>query len=418
MTFSSLWAAVLVTVALQTPSPPEAQPTPVAPRLVEGASQALRANPGVAAARESLRAAGYEASAARWMRYPSMSIGAATGDSLSGDVTVQVDVFQPLWDGGRVEGGVDRARALETVARAGVAETELDVLLRLSTAYHDAMRARRVAAIMADSLAEHRLLVGSMERRVQQEVSPRTDLELAVARAAQVEQELAGVEAQDRAATRRFRTLIGDPDFDLGEAPPYQPVAHHPFGDEAVDLAVRCHPRLARLGAEAAVAQAEVRVRRAEALPTLGAQYSHDRFNGHQIGLALRMQTSGGLAPLASAQAASARRLGVEQQARLARQEVEEAMALDLVENLSARARIDSTGAAARSTAQVMESFLRQFAAGRRTWLDVMNAVRERTAARITHADVEISAMASSTRLLLNTCAWRPAASDAAETGA
>lgn len=418
MSITSLWAAALAAAALQSSSPQGAQPVAVAPRLAEGAAQALTINPAISAARASLTAAGYEVRAARWMRYPSVSLGTATGDSLFGDITTQVDVFQPIWDGGRIEGGVARARAVETVARAGVAETELDVLLRLSAAYYDAMRARRMAGIMAESLAEHRRLVESMARRVRQEISPRTDLELALARAAQVEQELAAIEAQDRAAAQRFRTLIGDPDFDLGAPPVYQPAAHHPFGDEAVTLAVGCHPRIARLAADAETAEAEVRMRRAEAMPTLGAQYSYDRFSGHQVGLALRMQTAGGLAPVASAEAASARRLGVEQQVRLARQEVEEAMALDLVENLSARARIDSTGVAADSTALVMDSFLRQFAAGRRTWLDVMNAVRERTAARINRVEVETSAMASSTRLLLNTCTWRPEATGLTGSGA
>jgi len=370
----------------------------------------MRASPAVAAARAGLTAAGYEVRAARWLRYPSVSLGTSSDGFQLGEVSAQIDVFQPLWDGGRIESGVSRARAAEAAARAGVAETELDMLLRLSAAYHEAMRNRRVAAIMAESVAEHRLLVESMERRVRQEISARTDLELAKARASQVEQEFTAVQAQDRAATRRFYTLIGDPGFDLGDPPAYEPAAHHPFGDEAVAMAVSCHPRIARLAAEAILAHAEQRLRRAEVMPSLGAQYSYDRFSGHQVGLALRVQTAGGLAPVAAAQAASARLLSVEEQVRLARQEVEEAMALDLVENLSARARIQGAGEAADSTALVMDSFLRQFAAGRRTWLDVMNAVRERTAARIARAEVEISAMASSNRLLLNTCSWRPGA--------
>ena len=51
---------------------------------------------------------------------------------------------------------------------------------------------------------------------------------------------------------------------------------------------------------------------------------------------------------------------------------------------------------------------MRQFVTGRRTWLDVMNAVRESNAARIGLVEAEISAMASAVRLRLRGCEWRP----------
>jgi len=38
----------------------------------------------------------------------------------------------------------------------------------------------------------------------------------------------------------------------------------------------------------------------------------------------------------------------------------------------------------------------------------VMNAVREGADAEISEADAEIGAMASTARLLLNTCRWQP----------
>ena len=56
----------------------------------------------------------------------------------------------------------------------------------------------------------------------------------------------------------------------------------------------------------------------------------------------------------------------------------------------------------------VTESYQRQYVAGRRTWLDMMNAVREATDAQLTEADAEVSAMASAARLLLRTCRWAP----------
>jgi adhesin transport system outer membrane protein len=111
---------------------------------------------------------------------------------------------------------------------------------------------------------------------------------------------------------------------------------------------------------------------------------------------------------LALADAASARAQTAKFQVTLAEREVSEKVSLDLVENRSARTRMESTASAAVSTRNVTESFLRQFVAGRRTWLDVMNAVREAIEARAALVEVQNSAMASAVRLQLRTCAWDP----------
>lgn len=394
-------------------APPAAVPPGIGPRLAEAGERALRTYPAIAAAQTNIRAAGHDVRAARWLRFPSVSIQAVTRDDRVGAISPEVEIVQPIWTGGRIAGTIDRARALRAVAEARLDETALDILLRLSAAYYDIARTARLESLYEESLAEHRRLVESMERRVAQEVSPRTDLELARARAAQVEQELNLVTAQHDSAMQRFLELVGDPQFALGIVPLYVPAEHHPPAQNAVERALACHPAIRRLTAEVAVAEADRRVSRAAILPQLGMQYSYDRFRGSQMGLAVRAQTNGGLSPFAAADAATARRQASELQVAVAQRELREAVALDLVENGSARTRITSSAAAAQSTANVTDSFLRQFVAGRRTWLDVMNAVREAIAARAALTEVETSAMASSARIHLRTCEWRPA-SDAA----
>jgi adhesin transport system outer membrane protein len=51
---------------------------------------------------------------------------------------------------------------------------------------------------------------------------------------------------------------------------------------------------------------------------------------------------------------------------------------------------------------------MRQFIAGRRSWLDVMNALREAINAQVGKTDAEIQAMAVSVRLLMRSGRWRP----------
>lgn len=394
------WAAPL---GAQEVSPPSAIP----PRLVDAAEQTLESNPALAAARSSIRATGHDIRAAKWLRFPTVAVQAMTRDDKVG-ISPNVQVFQPIWSGGRISGSVQRAEALQNVAQAQYNETAFDLLLRLSDAFHEIGKGDRLIAVFRESLDEHRRLVESMERRVEQEVSPRSDLELARSRLSQVEQELTLAAAQHDAAARRVIEIVGDPTFQPGEAPRYSPQLHHPAKEGLFEKALTCDPSIQRFVAEAEVAEADRKLGRAATLPQVGVQYAYDRVGGNQVGLALKMEANGGLSSFAAADAAMARRQASEYRISSARRDVQEKVGLDLVENHSSKTRIASSMAAADSTARVNESLLRQFVAGRRTWLDVMNSVRESVAAKATLVQVENSAMASAARLQLRSCTWQP----------
>lgn len=70
--------------------------------------------------------------------------------------------------------------------------------------------------------------------------------------------------------------------------------------------------------------------------------------------------------------------------------------------------RLDGSQAAASAAQRVMESYMRQFTSGRRTWLDVMNAVREATSAEIDAVDARIAAQSSLVRISLLSGWWTP----------
>lgn len=391
-----------------------AVPPGIPPVLANAAAKAVRDYPAVSAARSGIRASAAEIRAARWMRYPSLSVEAVTRSDRIGALDPFLRVEQPLWTGGRISANIDRARATRDLAIARMDETVLDVALRLSTAYFEIARAVQLEAILRDSIEEHQRLVESMERRVKQEVSPTSDLELARSRAAQVQQELATVTAQRYSAMQRFFELVGDPNYDLGPVPDYSAVAHHPPIEGAIKRALACSPSIRRFSAEAEVAEAEADIAEASILPQVGVQVSHNRVTGTQAGLSVRAQTNGGLSGFAAADAARLRREAAGLQISVAERQSRETVVLDVVENTSSKGRIESSQAAAKAAGSVTESYMRQFITGRRTWLDVMNAVREANAARIGLTEATTSAMASAARLRLQTCEWQPDGAGAA----
>jgi adhesin transport system outer membrane protein len=57
---------------------------------------------------------------------------------------------------------------------------------------------------------------------------------------------------------------------------------------------------------------------------------------------------------------------------------------------------------------EVSDSYARQYTTGRKTWIDVLNAVRETTQAELAMVDAAAQADAASLRLRLRTGQWLP----------
>ena len=383
------------------------RPAAVSRELFDAVEKATDSYPSIQASRSQVRAASADVRAAKNLRLPSLGVqGVALGTGAG--LGTQVVVDQPVVSFGRIGATIDRAQAQRTVREAQVDEMVQNVALDTVEAYYGIARLAKRQAILEESLGEHQRLVDSIGRRVEQEVSPRSDLELARSRTAQVEQDLALTNAQRQATVARLYQLVGDSNESFGNVPSYDPAVHHPDPTNAVEQAISCSPQRLRLTAQTGVARAETRQARRSFFPQLSAQFAYSDVLGARAGLAVTAQTSGGLSNLAAADAAAARETSTQLDVTTAERELRERLANDLVENAAARRRITSSTTASSSAEAVTESFKRQFVAGRRTWLDVMNATREATSAELGTSDAEFSAMASAARILIETCRWQP----------
>jgi outer membrane protein TolC len=83
--------------------------------------------------------------------------------------------------------------------------------------------------------------------------------------------------------------------------------------------------------------------------------------------------------------------------------DINEQIGIDWEELQAARARLENAREARSMSAEVFASYSRQYVAGRKTWIDVLNAVRETTQADFAMADVNAQALAAGERLRLRT---------------
>lgn len=389
-------------------------PVAIPEPLDRAASIAVASHPLVDSAEAEADALAAELRGARWGRYPSLSVEAliaTRGSSIadSDGIALNAAIEQPIWSGGRIDSEIDRAEASLRAGESRVDATQRELVLRVIDAYYNVLFGDQRLAVLRDSLDQHRRLLESIGRRVEQEVSPLADLTLGRSRTSQVELDLSSTqEARDDAALRLSQLTGG------AEITPTLPLPSAiellPPEEIALDEALACDPSLAALTSLVAAAEARSDGARAQLWPQVLLQLSQNEITGARAALVVRMQLGRGgsqFAAIASADARIRRALAdfgeAERQAR-------EDLRRDYIIVRNARDQIRTGGAAADAADQIVASYQRQFIAGRRSWLDVMNAVREAAGARLTESDARVMAAMATTRILARTCRWQPQA--------
>ena len=419
-TFAAVLIGVSMPSAAQTYGPEDIENASRAPidqpdlpqPLLDAVEVSLSQNPQVLAGLAELAALNSDLRGAKWQRFPNLSaeILATTGGSNAADVdglAVNLALEQPIWTAGRINNSIEVARTSRNIGRTALREIRFDILLAITNSYYEALLAFERVEALETGLAEMRLLAQSIERRVAREVSPAADLRLARSRLTQLEVEITSAREIGENAMLRLEELVGGP-VPKPVFPEHNLTLGLPVQEVGLREAMSCSPLLERLRGEIDLADAQRKVTRSGLFPQLLVQLSQNELTGARAALALRWQTGNGLSQLAATRSAEAR---VERAIALlgqADQEMRRLTSSEYVALRSSQRREEAGQMALDAATELLASYRRQFVAGRRSWLDVMNAAREKTFAAVSYRDARVSVAGSATRILALSCNWRP----------
>ncbi len=167
-------------------------------------------------------------------------------------------------------------------------------------------------------------------------------------------------------------------------------------------------PSIARAELDVRLAQVEIRQLGAARYPTLSVRAERQNTplarsadEGTRILFSVNYAPGAGLASYALTSAA-VRRAGASALAvDGARRELADRVESAWLEQQSAQTRLPSLALARRNSAEVLASSQRLFATGRRSWLDLLNAVRELIQAEQAESDTQAGAVGARYRLQL-----------------
>lgn len=390
-------------------------PPATPPALASAIAIATEKDPSAVAAWLAARAALQDVKGAKWLRFPAISSGFVfynRSSAITEQLAPQIQVSLPVFTGGRIGANINRTKALEQAAIANWREVVLEIAQQVADSYYNIALSTRLEAFYKDSLVAHQQLVETMKHRVEQEISPEADLQLARSRTAQIEQELTNIQAQRLSSLRTLAELVRDPNYRIGTVPRFDPQKQTQNWENVVAEAVAFSPTRERLQYSADAAQQEIKITRGSIFPQLNAQYSYSDFVGSRFGLGVQLQTANGLSQFSAVSAATARAQQATQQVGLAIRQLKQNVEVQKVTQEAAVRRAQVSQVASETSGRVSESYVRQFIAGRRSWLDVLNSLRERLATQSNVATAEVTAQAAATRLNLLSGRWRPVLED------
>lgn len=371
-------------------------------RLNEALRLAVTQHPSVAVRLRQRDAAAEALDGARWGRFPALS--GQTGKDAYGKDYVTVRVEQPLWTGGRITAEIAGADATLRGAFAGVTESQQDIMLRAVSAYAELGRFEAGQQAARASVTEHERLHRMILNRIENQITSSSDGLLASARLSQARAELSQLQSQGARARARLGEIIGQPVGDIEPQPARQ---RRPASlAEASLAAVAFSPVLRRLSAQEDAAEAGIRIKRGQALPTVKLRHDQTRGGyqqGNQTYLMLEYQSGAGLASLSAIRESEARRQALEAERASALRDLTDEVSASWSELQAFEAQAVDLRAQVAATAQVFDSFTRQYAVGRKNWIEVLNAQRELTQARQALADAEWSGWRTALKLQLAT---------------
>jgi adhesin transport system outer membrane protein len=257
------------------------------------------------------------------------------------------------------------------------------------------------------SVQAHLRLMEVVKRRVSEGAMAPSELSLTQSRLDQTLAQAQTFSAQMRVAKLRLSQLIGRPLTDSEVPVPAAGPAQCDLG-ELQGKAIQVSAAVKKVMSQQDALGFELQERRAELSPELYIRLERQRsptsfgdssVTNNRLYLGLSSRLGAGLSNLTALQSLEKRRSALEAEAESAKLTVIETVQSEYEQLVSLENRLPLLRKALESTIQTAQAWDRQFLAGRRAWIEVMNAARETTQAEIEWGDANASQISTQWRL-------------------
>jgi adhesin transport system outer membrane protein len=374
---------------------------------------AVETHPTVASARSEQQSAQSMIEAARMQFLPAPAVQT---DSLSGRSATTFRLTQPLWTGGRLTADLRLSEVRELRSREAISDAQITLATRVAGIAQSYLlnAGRRVAQERnVETLSD---LLRMIQRRRAAEISATADVNMVRTRLAQAQADFESFRALEKSALAQLGSAIGRPlepgALELPAAPPRPPMLAR-----LLERAVQDNPHLRLAEIDTRLAAIEIDRTRAAMWPTVSlrlerqvGEYLGSAAPGNRVYVSMQYAPGSGLSLGSQIEAAERHLSAVQRTAEASRRDVTERVEAEWRDLESTQRRLPELQRSREGAVEVLASNRRLFVTGRRSWIDLLNSVREIAQAEQAEAEARAGSVGAYYRLglLLGIPMWSP----------
>lgn len=403
--------------------PIEPRPTFQSPAFLQVLwQQVIAQHPQALSQTELIRAAGSDLKIAEQSFYPTPSWvvervesqvlidRAYAGSSQVSTLRLQ----QPLWTGGRLSAQLSKAAISEQIETERLLEVKQSLALKTLQAWLEVVSTQRQQRALQEALQVQLGLLQKITQRAALGYSADSDVKLSQWRIAQAHHEISQAVLQEKLAWLRLKQWVPKvvellQNFDKEGSAPVNNLEHTlplPLLDWE-SLCLSQSPTLQRMASVLAYQRAEALEKRALLQPEVYVRLEHQQGNFtyantagvNRIFVGMTASTGAGLSLQHQLATLDLKQESTKQETDAAHRTLLESLQSELL-NLNARqSKVETLHSNLKSAQDIQSAWQRQFEAGRKSWIDVVNAVKETSQAEMTLIDNDMALQLSYWRL-------------------
>lgn len=369
-------------------------------------AQILKTNPNIQSADMALKASGVAVDGAKWGYFPTPSIST---EQQGGKRSFTARLEQPIWTGGKIEASVNLAKSQQKEAEQTLEEAKYTLAERCIELIASAARFSHISRVHEKALSRLESYNSMIKRRIDGGVSSLSDKQLIETRISQTKNDLKSAQTSKLTALEQLSILAGRKISET-EASAESPIsATKERYTDILEAAHATHPTILRAAAKIQTSKYNqdkvssalyptLSVRGEKQIDALSSGYEN---SGGKIYLTAQFSPGAGLALLSQIQEAKLKTMEAQQQYENAKLSIDDKIATDYNAAIAVQYRLDTAQDGIEYANKVLESYTRLFLAGKRNWLDVVNAAREVTQNELEFYEIRIAGFVYDKRLSL-----------------
>ncbi|MDD5053111.1 MAG: TolC family protein [Sulfuricurvum sp.] len=367
---------------------------------------ALTNHPSIQMSQQMIAGADAQVSGARWGYFPSPSVDYSKGSS-RGSTTLRLD--QPIWTGGKLDAAMDIAESKKHEAEYSLDELSYTLVENLLNTAQNYLIAQGDVLVLQEGKKQLVSLSDMLKRRIEAGVSAIADQDLIQSRLEQIDSDLKTAEIKRDMAHAQLELIVGSPIDQSIEFKSNDYLHHEGDVKQFISEMIETHPTLKKLDAQIKTAQGERDKAKAAIWPNVslraehmnGSVYYDNATKNDLLYVAVQMSPGAGLSAFSNIQLAETNILKAQFEKTTKERELSDILLRDYNSYRSAMDRIIGMDKTINASDKVFESYTRLFVAGKRQWLDLVNASRELTQYKVTLSDIKASLSISAYQLAL-----------------